>query len=152
MANLGLRHHQLDNETSTVFKECIRENGMTHKLVPPGNHRHNLAERAIQMFEHHFISILSKVDNKPLSLWCHLLGPAELTINQLRQSNATPKISAYAHVHGQHDYMRKPFTPLGCAVQAHVKPDVRRTWDTHSKAGFNIGTSRNTIAASRSIL
>jgi hypothetical protein len=122
MANLGLKHHRLDNKASTAFKGCIKENRMKHKLVPPGNHMHNLAERAIQIFTHHFISILSGVDDKfPLSLWCHLLSPAELTVNLLHQSNITPKISAYAHVHGQHNYMRKPFAPLGCAVQAHVK-------------------------------
>ncbi len=46
-ANLGLKHHRLDNEASTAFKECIKENGMTHELVPPSNHRCNLAERAI---------------------------------------------------------------------------------------------------------
>jgi hypothetical protein len=91
-ANLGLKHHRLDNEASTAFKECIRDNGMTHKLVFPGNHRRNLAERAIQTFKHHFISILSRVDNKfPLSLWCHLLSPAELTVTLLRQSNIAQK-------------------------------------------------------------
>jgi hypothetical protein len=81
-ANLGLKHHRLDNKASTAFKECIRDNRMTHKLVPPGNHRRNLAERAIQTFKHHIISILSGVDYTfPLSLWCCLLGPAELTAN-----------------------------------------------------------------------
>jgi hypothetical protein len=50
-------------------------------------------------------------------------------------------MSAYAHVHGQHDYMRKPFAPLGCLVMAHVKPKNRRTWDTHGEVGFDIGTS-----------
>jgi hypothetical protein len=62
-ANLGLKHHRLDNQASAAFKECIKENRMTHKLNPPGNHRHNLAERAIQTFKHHFISILSIADN-----------------------------------------------------------------------------------------
>ncbi len=103
-ANLGFKHHRLDNKASTAFKECIKENGMTQKLVPPGNHRCNMAERAIQTFKHHFILILSRVDNKfPLSLWCHLLSTAEFTVNLLCQSNIAPKILAYAHVHGQHD-------------------------------------------------
>ena len=53
----------------------------------------------------------------------------------------TPKVSAFAHVHGQHDYMRKPFFPIGCAIQTHVKPDNRRTWDTRSEPRFNLGTS-----------
>ena len=62
-------------------------------------------------------------------------------MNLLRQSNVVPKISAFAHVHGQHDYMKKPFAPIGCAVQVHVKPGNRRTWDTHTEAGYNLGTS-----------
>jgi spore maturation protein CgeB len=124
------------------MKSCIQGNGITYELVPPGQHRRNQAERAIQTFKHHFILILSGVDDKfPLSLWCALLKQTELTVNLLRQSNVVPKISAFAHVHGQHDYMRKPFAPLGCAVQAHVKPDARRTWDAHLQEGFNLGTS-----------
>ncbi len=127
-AGLGLKTHRLDNEASTAYKECIRNNGMIHELVPPDNHQSNLAERAIQTFKHHFISILSGVDDKfPLSLWCALLEQTELTVNLLRQSNVVPKISAFAHVHGQHDYMKKPFAPIGCAVQVHVKPGNRRT-------------------------
>jgi hypothetical protein len=113
---------------------------MTHELVPPNNHWRNIAEWAIQTFKNHFILILSGVDNRfPLSLWCHLVKPAKLTINLLWQSNITPKVSAYAHVHGQHDYMKRPFAPLGCAVMVHIKPKNRRTWDTHVETGFNIG-------------
>ncbi len=142
MANLGLKHHRLDNKASSAFKKCITDNWMTHELVPPGNHRCNLAERMIQTFKHHFISILNGVDDEfPLSLWCHNLASAELTVNLLCQSYIAPKISAYAHIHGQHNYMWKPSTSLGCAVQAHVKPNACQTWDTHSKAGFIIETS-----------
>jgi hypothetical protein len=98
-AGLGLKTHGLDNKASTAYKECIRSNGIIHELVPPDNHQSNLAERAIQTFKHHFISKLSGVDDKfPLSLWCHLLKQAELTVNLLRQSNVAPKISAFAHV------------------------------------------------------
>jgi hypothetical protein len=71
----------------------------------------------------YFIVILSRDDGRfPLSLWCYLVRPAELTVNLLRQSNVTPKILAYIHVHGQHNYMNHPFTPLGCSVMAHIKP------------------------------
>ncbi len=115
---------------------------MTHELVPPNNHQRNRAKQAIQMFKNHFISILSGIDDRfLLSLWCHLVKPAKLTVNLLRQSNITPKVLAYAHVHGQYDYMKRPFAPLGCAVMAHVKPKNRRTWDTHAETGFNIGTA-----------
>ncbi len=38
VSGLGLKHHRLDNECSEKFKQCIRQNGMTHELVPPDNH------------------------------------------------------------------------------------------------------------------
>jgi hypothetical protein len=110
---LGLKHHHLDNECLAEFKAYIAKNGMTHKLVPLDCHR-CIIERAIQTSKNHFVSILSRVDDRfPLSLWCHLVLPAELTISLLRQSNVSPKVSVYAHVHRQHDYMKFPFAPLG---------------------------------------
>ncbi len=113
---------------------------MTWELVPPDCHQRNIAKRAIQLFKNHFVAILSGADDRfLLYLWCHLIRPAELTVNLLRQSNVVPKISAYAHVHGQHDYMKHPFAPLRCAVMAHVKPKNCPSWDVHGDVGFNIG-------------
>jgi hypothetical protein len=101
-----------------------------------------MAERAIQTFKNHFVAILSRVDDRfPLSLWCYLVQPAKLAVNLLRQSNVVPKILAYPHVHGQHDYMKRPFAPLGCWVMAHVKPKNRRTWDVNGEVGYSSGTS-----------
>jgi hypothetical protein len=128
MKNLGfgLKKHRLDNKCLEKFKMCIKNAGMTHELVPPDCHHCNIAKRAIQTFKNHFVSILSGVDDRfPLSLWCNLMHPAELTMILLRQSNITPKVSAYAHVHGQHNYMTRSFAPLGCAVMAHIKPKNR---------------------------
>jgi hypothetical protein len=117
VAGLGLKTHQLDNKASKAYKQCIRQNNMMHELLTPDNHRSNLAEWAIQTFKQHFISILSGMDNKfPLSLWCALLKQTELTMNLLRQSTIAPKMSAFTHIHGQHDYMKKPFAPIECAV------------------------------------
>jgi hypothetical protein len=68
-AGLGLRKHTLDNEASDAFKQYTRQQQIQFELVTPGNHRHNQAERAIQTFKAHFISILAGIDNKfPLSL------------------------------------------------------------------------------------
>ncbi len=69
------------------------------------------------------------------------MQPAELTVNLLGQSNVAPKVSMYAHVQGQHDYMKCPFAPLGCTVMAHVKPKNRQSWEFHTDTGFNIGTA-----------
>ena len=132
MAGLGLKNHTLNNEVSDALKQYIRKQEIQFELVPPGNHRRNQAERAIQTCKAHFIAILAGVDDKfPLSLWCHLLEPTELTLNLLHQSKVVPKISAFAHVHGYHDYMKKAFAPLGCTIEG----------DTRSDAGFSLGTS-----------
>ncbi len=115
---------------------------MEYELIPPGNHQRNQAKWAIQTFKTHFISILAGVNDQfPLSLWCYLLEPTELTLNLLRQSNRAPKILTFAHIHGHHNYMKKPFAPLGCAIHSHVKPDNRRSWDARANAGFNLRTS-----------
>jgi hypothetical protein len=141
-AKLGLKKHVLDNEISKKFKKQIAENKMDHKLVPPSNHRMLLAERAIQTWKSHMISVLNGVDeNFPIALWCQIIRQTELTLNLLRQSNIVPAISAFAHVHGQHHYMRHPFAPIGCAVEIHVKPGNWATWDTRCESGFSLGTS-----------
>jgi hypothetical protein len=38
LAGLGLKKHTLDNKTLEAFKQCILEQQMQYKLVPPGNH------------------------------------------------------------------------------------------------------------------
>ena len=49
----------LDNEASATYKHAIKESGMDYQLVPPDDHRRNLAEKAIQTWKDHFISALS---------------------------------------------------------------------------------------------
>ncbi len=118
-AGLRLKKQVLDNKCSAAMKACIKENNMDYKLVPPGQQGQNRAEQAIQTFKAHFVSILAGVDDKfPLSLWCHLLEPTELTLNLLCQSRAAPKISAFAHVHGTHNYRQKPFADRLCGQNA----------------------------------
>ena len=64
---------------------------MEYELIPPGCHRCNAAEVAIQNFKAHFLSISAGVaDDFPIRLWDKILPQAEITINLLRQSNATP--------------------------------------------------------------
>ena len=53
--------HILDNKALTEFKRVLQKN-CAIQLVPPDNHRQNLAERAIQTFKTHFKAILAGVD------------------------------------------------------------------------------------------
>jgi hypothetical protein len=76
-----------------------------------------------------------------MSLWDRLLPQTEITVNLLRQSNATPTVSAYAHLSGPFDYNKMPLAPMGCAVQIHEKTDKRGTWAYHSLDGWYIATS-----------
>ena len=62
--------HVLDNECSTEFKQAIKENELEYELVKKGQHRRNLAERALQTWKSHTIGALSGVSkNSPLGLW-----------------------------------------------------------------------------------
>ncbi len=94
------------------------------ELVPPVCHRQNAAEVALCNFKSHFLSILVGVaDDFPQNLWDRLLLQTEITLNLIRQSNATPTVSAYAHLSGPFDYNKMPLAPMGCEAQIHEKTD-----------------------------
>ena len=132
----------LDNEISEEYKEEIRHTGMTYQLVPPDDHRRNLAEREIQTWKNHFVSFLSGAASTfPLHLWCRIIPQAERQLLLLIHSNVNTHISAYAHVYGQHDYSTEPFAPIGMESLVHDKPQRRRTFAEHCKKGFVLGTS-----------
>ena len=134
--------HILDNEISGEYRDAIKENQMKFQLVPPNDHRRNIAEKAIQVFKDHFISVLCGTDIAfPMRLWCQILRQAEHQLNMLRTSRVTPTKSAFEELNRKHDYNSHPFCPLGCAVEMHVMPSKRKTWGEHTKTGFYIGTS-----------
>jgi hypothetical protein len=134
--------HILDNKCSTKFKELIKFNKMKYQLIPPHDHRQNIAEKAIQVFKAHVISILCSPDKTfPLHLWNRLLEQAEHTLNMLRMSRMTPSVSAYAYLWGKQNYNANLFTPLGCKVEAHVTPGNQETWAPHTASGFYIGNT-----------
>ena len=132
----------LDNEISQEYKDAIASFDIAYELVPPHNHERNKAERAIQTFKNHFVSILCGADKDfPLYLWADILRQAEHTLNLLRPSRRIPAVSAYAYMYGQHNYDRNPFAPLGCKVEAHMMPSTRETWAEHTASGYYIGSS-----------
>lgn len=60
------------------------------ELVPPGCHCRNAAEVAICNFKAHILSVLAgTAESFPKYLWDCLLPHTEVTLNLLRQSNAT---------------------------------------------------------------
>eukprot|EP00804_Cyclotella_cryptica_P029060 CCRYP_005247-RA/>CCRYP_005247-RA protein AED:0.20 eAED:0.15 QI:0/0/0/1/0/0/4/0/830 len=132
----------LDNEISAAYKLAITASGMTYQLVPPDDHRRNIAEKAIQTWKDHFIAVISGTDAKfPLHLWCQLLPQMERQLCLLRQSNAYPHISSHTHLYGHHDYNTHPFVPLGMEALVHDKPHRRKSFAQHCTKGYVIGTS-----------
>ncbi len=130
-----------NNKASEAFKIEIRKNCKI-QLVPPDNHRQNLAERAIQTFKNHFKAIITGVDDSfPMRLWDKLLPQTILTLNLLRQSNVAPTVSAYAYINGSFDYNAMPLAPMGCAVQMHESTNRRTTWAENSINGWYLHTS-----------
>ena len=86
-AGIEPKMHVLDYECSAEFKKAIIKNGMKYQLVPPNDHRRNVAEKAIQVFKDHYISVLCGTDvSFPTRLWCRLLRQAEDQLSMLRTS------------------------------------------------------------------
>ena len=141
-AGIEPKMHILDNEISAEFKQAISDNGMRYQLVPPNDHRRNIAEKAIQIFKDHFIAVLCGTDeNFPMQLWDQVLPHAECQLSLLRKSRVDDSKSAYEVLYGKHDYNAKPWAPLGCAVEMHINPKNRKSWEPHTKAGYYIGNS-----------
>ena len=90
--------HILENEVSKAMRDIIRDKyNMEMELVPPGCHRRNAAEVSNRNFKAHFLSVLDgTADDFLPSLWDRLIPQAEITVNLLRQLNATPNVLAYA--------------------------------------------------------
>jgi hypothetical protein len=96
---------------------------------------------AIRNFKAHFLSLAGVANNFPPSLWDRLLPQTKITINLIRQSNATPNVLAYAHLSRPFDYNKMPLAPMGCEAQVHEKTNNRSTWAYHLVDGWYLFTS-----------
>lgn len=75
----------------------------------------------------------------PMKLWCQIVPQTERQPSLLRTSTATPTISSFAHLYGQHSYDTHPFGILDSKVELHVMPQQRQTWDPKNKTGYYLG-------------
>ena len=79
-------HQVLDNEISKAYKTEIQEaTGMTYQLVPPDDHRRNIAEKATQTCKDHFVGVLSGTSDTSPSIYgakcCHRWNVLKSTIS-----------------------------------------------------------------------
>jgi hypothetical protein len=100
-----IRLNIMDNQATQTIKNFFTKNQCKLMLVKPNNHCVNAAERAIQTFEDHFVSMLTTTNsNFPLQLWDRLALRVKNTLNMLRPSRINPNnMSAYEAVHGPYN-------------------------------------------------
>ena len=141
-AGIVPKHEILDNQKLVAYEEAICTSGMTFELVPPDDHRHNMAEKAIQTFKDYFVGVLSGcAPTFPLHLWCQLPPQVERQLLLLRQSQLHSNLSVYAHVYDHHNHNRHLLIPIGMEALVHDKPHKCRTFAEHCKKAFLLGTS-----------
>ena len=138
--------HRIDHETSHTLTDAITARGLRYEVMPPANHRQNPAERAIDTFKSHFISIINGLDNTfPRNAWDLLIPQTNMTLNLLRACGVNAAHSAYSYVHGPLDFNAHPLAPLGCRAIVHQRRTMnggkRGTWDNKGKIGYYIGPS-----------
>jgi hypothetical protein len=114
---------------------------MAYHLVPPDNKRTNTAERAIQTFKRHFVSVLASTHPAfPINHWPELLPQAEMTLNMMRPYADLLTISAYNGAQREpYDFLSHPIAPCGTLIVAHNPR--RETWDNFGTVGFHLGPS-----------
>ena len=134
------KYERLDNETSIAFTRMCTRRNITIEYVPPGQHRANISERAIQTVKNIILSALATTNPfSPLEEWDKLLPHIEILINIMRPSNLNTLISAYESLFGKFIFKNTPLAPPGCAVMILDRAEDRKTWEFHSTKGFYIG-------------
>ena len=118
---------------------CARR-GITIEYVPPGQHRANISERAIQTVKNIILSALATSNPLfPLEEWDRLLPHLEIIINIMRPSNVNSVVSAYETLFGKFNFKNTPLAPPGCSVRILDRAEERNTWEFHATRGFYIG-------------
>ena len=140
--------HRTDHETSNDLVAAIEEKGLDYEIMPPSNHRRNPAERAIQTFKAHFISVINGLDKEfPEGAWDLLLPQTNMTLNMLRPCGVNEAHSAYSYIYGAYDFNAHPLAPLGCRAIVHERSIAnggrRGSWGNRGKAGYYIGPAMN---------
>jgi hypothetical protein len=132
----------MDNEAPKKgLRQHFISSDIKYEFVPPFTKRSNKAERAIQTFKRHFISILAGTHlSFSINLWHELILQAEITLNitMMRAFADQPNISAYHGIHRKpYDFLSHPLAPCGTLIILHNS--IRETWDYFRHIGFYLG-------------
>jgi hypothetical protein len=123
---------RIDNASSPHLRAILakrRLNGqpITLEFVPPGMHRANRAEKAIQFVEASYISTIATANpDYPTAHWDKVLPQLELAINHLIPWSLDKNFSAYQGLMGQrYDFNAHPFAPFGVQIAKQIDPNIR---------------------------
>jgi hypothetical protein len=133
----------LDNEASDSLLTYFETQHIAYQPVPPNQKRANAAERSIQTFRRHFLSLLATTYPAfPINHWPALFPQAELTLNLQRPYADLPSsISAYNGIYREpYDFLSHPIAPCGTLIFLHNTR--RETWDNFGLIGFYLGPAR----------
>ena len=91
-------------------------------------------------WKNHFIATLATCDPSfPLEAWEYLVPHAECTLNLLRPSATSPKLSAWEYVCGKYDFNASPLAPPGTKAVILDPPERRDSWAKHGTEAFYVG-------------
>ena len=141
----------IDNETSAELKQLFKDEKLDVQTVPPGDKRSNKAERCIQSWRNHLISVLGTVNSRcPLNLWEDFIEQMELTLAHLRPFADDPTLSSWEGIHGhKYDFLAHPLSVCGTKAYIFESNDVRDKWDCHGQLGFYVGPALDSYRAYR---
>ncbi len=141
-----LKVNVLDNETSESLFTYFDTQHITYQPVPPNQKRANAAERSIQTFRRHFLSLLATTHPSfPINHWPALLPQAELTLNLQRPyAEDLPSISAHNGIYREpYDFSSHPL--LHAALSSSSTTPVERRGTTLASSGFTSDRHSTTI-------
>eukprot|EP00804_Cyclotella_cryptica_P029696 CCRYP_018700-RA/>CCRYP_018700-RA protein AED:0.44 eAED:0.35 QI:0/0/0/1/0/0/2/0/271 len=132
----------LDNKISTAYKLAITTSGMTYQLVPPADHRRNIAEKAIQTWKDHFIAI-----NFPSTFGANYYqnGAPTLSSTAINAYPTFPLIRISDH----HDYNTHPLVPWAWKPLSHDKPHRVNLLPNTAPKGMSSAHPTSTTAAGK---
>jgi hypothetical protein len=120
------KHQILNNQASESYKDAIRASGMTYQLVPPDNHRRNMAKKAIQTFKDHFTEY-SAGALQPCPSIFGANSYLKLSGNYSYSDNCN-YIQTYQHTHMSINNMttiNTHLSPISMEAMVHDKPHKR---------------------------
>ena len=132
----------MDNVMFTDLRKYFKRKKITAQLVPPGSHRANNAERAIQTFKKALISALATANpDFPLEAVEHITPQVEFNINMLRPSRVDPSMSAFEYLYGPYNSDRWPLVPIGAKGLVYETAEQRAlgSFGPHGVVGFYVG-------------